>query len=246
MERQSLEARIEHGTAQLAALIQYWLSHGLSQDKLAALVKWAYGQAVGMEGGTISRIRNGNQARGAGIKHLDAFAETNKAIWTWQTKGARQAIKEFGPHSVHGVDEALIEGTIWLPKPNDETAPLDLGDLANLLMGRLDLPYVGGRLSPGQATRASERLTQLLDDLASDQGWGPREAATRFCAAYPPTDRARQHRLKLLLLGEQFSHRELELEMAALAEMIRSIRGAETFTPADLQRELLSDRQLRS
>ena len=246
MERTSAEQRIEHGTAQLAALLQYWLNHGLSQDRLAALVKWAYGSSVGLEGGTISRIRNGKQARGAGIKHLDAFAETNRAIWTWQVKGADKAIQEFGPHTVHGVDADVIEGTIWLPKPDDQSKPLDLGDLANLLMGRLELPYVAGQLSPGQATRANDRLARLLDDLAAEQGWGPREAVSRFCAAYPPTDRARQHRLKMLLLGEQFTHRELESELAALAEMIRTIRGAETFTPADLQRELLSGPRLRS
>jgi hypothetical protein len=33
---------------------------------------------------------------------------------------------------------------------------------------------------------------------------------------------------------------ELEGEMAALAEMVRVVRGLEEFTPADLQRELLS------
>jgi hypothetical protein len=36
---------------------------------------------------------------------------------------------------------------------------------------------------------------------------------------------------------------EVELEAAALAEMFRAIRGVDSFTPADLQAELLSARR---
>jgi hypothetical protein len=42
------------------------------------------------------------------------------------------------------------------------------------------------------------------------------------------------------------SHQEQESELAALAEMVRQVRGLETFTPAQLQAELLTDRRLRS
>jgi hypothetical protein len=47
-------------------------------------------------------------------------------------------------------------------------------------------------------------------------------------------------------MGEPLSHKELESELAALAEMVRVVRGLESFTPAQLQAELLSDRRLRS
>jgi hypothetical protein len=41
----------------------------------------------------------------------------------------------------------------------------------------------------------------------------------------------------------EFTASELELEAAALAEMFREIRGVESYTPADLQAELLSARR---
>jgi hypothetical protein len=247
MEREHSEQRMDRGVQQLAAALTYWLAHSLSQDKLAALLHWAYGETSGFDGGTFSRIKNGKQARGAGLRHLDGLAETNRAIWTWQTQGEREAIKEFGLFSEHGVQPEWVADTIWLPKPYDESRPLDLGDLANLLMGRLELPYVGGKLTQGQARRANDRLIDLLDDLAAEHGWGPREALKEFLAAYPAAStNTRQARLKELLMGEPLSHKELESELAALAEMIRQVRGLETFTPAALQAELLTDRRLRS
>ena len=247
MEHEPSELRQERGVQQLAAMMRFWLAHGLSQDKMASLVHWAYGETSGFDGGSFSRIKNAKLSRGAGLRHLDALAETNRAIFTWQTQGEREAIRQFGLYTEHGVRPEWVADTIWLPKPHDETHPLDLGDLANLLMGRLELPYIGGQLSQGQARRANERLVDLLDDLAAQRGWGPREALQEFLAAYPgATTRTRQFRLKELLMGEELSQRELEAEMAALAEMIGQIRGLPTFTPAQLQAELLSDRPLRS
>jgi hypothetical protein len=247
MEHESSDLRQERGVQQLAATMTYWLARNLSQDKMASLVHWAYGETTGFDGGSFSRIKNGKQSRGAGLRHLDALAETNRAIWVWQTKGEREAIREFGLHSEHGVRPEWVADTIWLPKPYDETRPLDLGDFACLVMGRLELPYVGGHLTQSQARRANERLIDLLDDLAAEQGWGPREALREFLAAYPAAaNNTRQARLKELLMGEPLSHKELESELAALAEMVRVVRGLESFTPAQLQAELLSDRRLRS
>jgi hypothetical protein len=44
-------------------------------------------------------------------------------------------------------------------------------------------------------------------------------------------------------MGGDIQGTELELELAAFAEMLRSIRGLDSFTPADLQEELLSVRR---
>jgi hypothetical protein len=247
MEHESSDLRQERGVQQLAAAVTYWLAHNLSQDKMAALLHWAYGEKSGFDGGTFSRIKNAKQSRGAGLRHLDALSETNRAIFVFQTISEREAIREFGLYSEHGVRPEWVADTIWLPKPYDETQPLDLGDFANLVMGRLELPYVGGHLTQSQARRANERLIDLLDDLAADKGWGPREALREFLAAYPAaTNNVRQARLKELLMGEPLSHKELESELAALAEMVRQVRGLESFTPAQLQAELLTDRRLRS
>jgi len=247
MDREPSDLRQERGVQQLAAALTYWLAHNLSQDRMASLLHWAYGETSGFDGGTFSRIKNAKQSRGAGLRHLDALAETNRAIWMWQTMSEREAIREFGPYSQHGVRPEWVADTIWLPKPYDEAHPLDLGDLANLLMGRLPLPYVGGHLTQSQARRANDRLVDLLDDLAAERGWGPREALREFLEAYPAsTSNTRQARLKELLMGEPLSHKELESELAALAEMIRQVRGLGSFTPAQLQAELLTDHRIRS
>jgi hypothetical protein len=236
--------RTARGVQSLAALMNFWLAP-VSHDKLAAILRWGYGEPTGLDGGALSRIRNGKQQRGAGLRHLDAFAEANRALHVWHTAGPEAAIQQFGPHSTWEVREEWLDDAIWLPKPADATSPLDLGDLAMLLMDRLELPYLGPQmLSPAKLVRMSQRLCELLDDEASEQGWGPREATTRFAAAYPSRDPGRQRKLRDLVTGAlELTASELELETAALAEMLRSVRGLKIYTPADLQAELLSARR---
>ena len=233
--------RTARGVQSLAALMNFWLAPS-SHDKLAAILRWGYGEPTGLDGGALSRIRNGKQARGAGMRHLDAFAEANRAIWTWHTAGPEAAIQAFGPHSSWEVKAEWLDDAIWLPKPDDATQPLDLGDLSMLLMDRLELPYLGPQLlSPGKLVQMSQRLCEVLDEEAAEQGWGPREAVARFAAAYPSRDPARQRKLRDLVTGAvELTAAELELETAALAEMFRTIRGLESYSPADLQAELSS------
>lgn len=236
--------RTARGVASLAALMNYWLAPS-SHDKLAAILRWAYGESTGLDGGALSRIRNGKQSRGAGLRHLDAFAEANRALWTWHVAGPEAAIKEFGPHSSWDVKAEWLDDAIWLPKPDDAARPLDLGDLAMLLMDRLELDYLGPQmLSPAKLLQMNQRLSELIEDTASEQGWGPREAVARFAAAYPCRDPSRQRKLRDLVTGQgDLTTAELELEMPALADMIRSVRGLDSYTPADLQSELLSARR---
>ena len=242
--RPTASERTARGVQSLAALMNYWLAP-VSHDKLAAILLWGYGESTGLDGGALSRIRNAKQNRGAGLRHLDAFAEANRAIWLWHTAGPEAAIQQFGPHSSWDVKAEWLDDAIWLPKPVDATSPLDLGDLAMLLMDRLELPYLGPQLlSPGKLQKMSQRLCEVLDDEASEQGWGPREATARFAAAYPSRDPARQRMLRDLVTGAtELTATELELETAALAEMFRSIRGLESYSPADLQAELSSVRR---
>jgi hypothetical protein len=224
--------------------MNYWRAPS-SHDRLAAILRWGYGEPTGLDGGALSRIRNGKQARGAGLRHLDAFAEANRAIWMWHTAGHEAAIAEFGPHSSWEVKAEWLDDAIWLPKPDDATRPLDLGDLSMLLMDRLQLDYLGPQmLSPGKLVAMSQRLCEVLDEEAAEQGWGPREAVQRFAASYPSRDPARQRKLRDLVTGAvELTAAELELETAALAEMFRTIRGLESYSPADLQAELQSARR---
>ncbi len=236
--------RAERGVQQLASLMNYWLAPS-SHDKLAAIIRWGFGESCGLDGGALSRIRNAKQSRGAGIKHLDAFAEANRALWMWHTSGPAAAIKEFGPHSSWDVKPEWLDEAIWLPRDDDPTQPLELGDLALLVTGRLELPYLGEQLlSPGKLTTMNRRLPELLEDLAEEQGWKLRTAVTRFLDAYPSKDPARVRKLRDLLSGgAELTTTELEMELAGFAEMIRSIRGLKSYTPAELQAELLSGRR---
>lgn len=235
--------RSTQGVQSLAALMNYWLAT-TSHDKLAAILRWGYGESTGLDGGSLSRIRNAKNSRGPGIKHLDAIAEANRAIWMWKQDPAA-AVREFGPHSSFDVKAKWLDEICWLPAPApNEDQPLDLGDLSMLLMSRIELPYLGVQLlSPSKLSQMTERFAQLLEAEASKRSWGPREATQRFLEAYPGTDPGRQRKLKDLLMGGDISGTELELELAAFAEMLRLIRGLDSFTPADLQDELLSVRR---
>jgi hypothetical protein len=236
--------RIDRGVQVLASLMNHWLAPS-SNDKLSAIFRWAYGEPTGLDGGAISRIRNGRQPRGAGLKHLDAMSEANKLLFIWHTVGPDAAIREFGPHSSWDVRAEWIDDAIWLPSPIDPTQPLDLGELAMLLMGRLELPYLGEPLlAPGKLSRMRQRLPELLDDLAEEQGWKLREAVQRFADAYPSKDPGRQKRIREIVTGgRELTGEELELELAALAQMVGTIRQLDDYTPADLQAELLSARR---
>jgi hypothetical protein len=244
MSNPTASQRAEIGVQSLATLMNYWLASS-SHDKLVRILNWGFGEPCGLDGGALSRIRNGKQNRGAGLKHLDAMAEANRAIWLWHTAGPDAAIRQFGPHSSFGVEAEWLDEAKWLPKDSDPSQPLDLGDFARLLVGRLDLDYLGQQLlSPAKLQRMNQRLSELLDDLAADLQWGPREALQQFSRAYPSKDPARLRKFREVVSGmAEFTPTELELELAALAEMVRSIRRVESYSPADLQAELLSVRR---
>jgi hypothetical protein len=115
------------------------------------ILDWGLGERCNLHGATLSRIRNGMQPRGAGLQHLDAMAQGNRAIWTWQTLGAEEAIKQFGLFSSWLVEQEWLDKTIWLPRPDAPDTPLDLGDLAMVVAGRLVLPYLNvGIASPAK------------------------------------------------------------------------------------------------
>ena len=243
MESLDYAARHARGISAIARLLAYWWSRSdLSYDKFSAVMDWAYRERSPLDKTSMSRLRNEKAVMGAGLRHLDAMAEGNRAIWYWHRKGPEIAIQTYGPFSSWGVEQEWLDKAVWLPKADDDSQPLELGDFAALLLGRLELPYVNAAMvSPGQAVQINDQLPDFLDRLAAERKWGPREAVNAFLAAYPGTDRARQHRLKGLILGEQrLSAAELEGELAALAEMVRRIRDLKAYGPAELRSELSS------
>jgi len=244
---ETAQERLSRGVLAIGQLVGRWLVP-LSQERMATILEWAYGERTGIVGGQLSRLRNARHIRPVGLKYLDSLAEANRAIWTWQTQGPEAAIRQFGLHSNWGVQPEWLDAAVWLPRPDDAGQPLDLGDLAMVAAGRLTLPYLGEAMSPAESSHATRELSDLLQDLAREQGWAPREAMEAFTEAYPSQSAGRQQMLKRIVLGDALlSPGELELELAALAEMIRVIRGDQvgSYGPAELRAELLSARRSR-
>ena len=244
----TIDSRQAAGVQAIGSLVNYWLVRGnLSHDQLVSVLNWSIGESCRMQGGVLSRIRNANQKRGASLQHLDAMAEGNRLIWLWQQQGQQQAIRRFGPFSGWGIQPGWLDHAIWLPSVADGQQPLNLGELAQVLAGRLELPYLSGDLlNPVDARRLNQQLSPLLDQIAAERGWGPRQAIEEFQAAYPSTDRGRVQRLKGLVVGDEtLNPTELENEMPALAEMIRQVRGLklDEYGPGELRSELLSARR---
>lgn len=240
--------RHANGVTALASLLNYWLgSSGMSHDQLVAIAAWGIGEAGMLDSTVISRIRNAKQTRGASLRHLDAMAAANYAIWSWKTQGPEAARTVMGPHSAWGIRDAWLDDATWLPDPEDATDPLDFAGFAGVLAGHLELPYVTQPLlSPGDASRLSTGLEHLLEGLIADKGWGPREATRELLSVYPANDSARQQRLRGVIVGSiHLSRDELDSEIYALAEMIRVVRGLKpgSYGAAQLKQELLTGRR---
>lgn len=239
--------RYEAGVTHMAALVNYWLDRSnLSHAQMVAICHWGLGEDRIIDETVLSKLRNRRIQRGASIKHLDAMACGNRAIWLWQTQGQGKAWAELGPHVGWGVREEWLASALWLPSAADDGQPLGFDELAEVLAGYLDLPYLPrGGLSPIEATRLSQRLAELLEGEITRLGVGLRQGIAALLEAYPVDDQVRQRRLKAVLTGDvQLSRDDVEMEQAAIAEAIRVLRGLPVggYGPAELQAELLDRR----
>ena len=237
--------RQEHGVEVFSALINYWFTRsGLSHEQMCAISSWGLHEKGMIDGAVLSRIRNGKQTRGAGLKHVDALAAANRAIWLWQKKGEERARADLGPYSSWSVQETWLNSAVWLSHPDDESLPLEFADFMLVLGGYMDLPYLNvTNLSPANATRLIRALGKLIEDEIKVRSWGPREAVAELLKVYPVDDQVRKERFREVILGTyQYSKTELEGEMYAIGEVIREIRrlrGGE-FGVRELREELLS------
>lgn len=228
--------------------MKVWVNRsGLSHAELAAIAGWGLGEDGFIDKSVISRIKNGKQERGAGFRHMDALAAANHAIWLWQTKGQRAAWDELGPHTAWGVQDSSLKDATWLPHPDDADQPLRFTDLVEVLAGYLEVPdLMPPALSASDADRFNRELPELLDEVITGQGWGVREGIRQLLAAYPVDEAKRKAKLRAVILGdEQYSGDELEMELHALAEMIRVVRELKvgTYGPAELTVELRTGRR---
>jgi|688.fasta_scaffold128559_2 hypothetical protein len=237
--------RHENGVRHLSSLLNYWLTRsGLSYEQLLLIADWGLNERGMLDKGTLSRIKSGSRTRGASWRHLDAMAAANQAIWLWQVKGSEYAHRKLGPHTGWGVQDKWLDSAAWLPHPDHPNEPLEFADMAEVLAGYLDLPYLGAApMTATDARLASGALAQLLDRICGERNWGPMVGARNLMQAYPVGDRGRQQRMRRVIAGEHvLSADELEGELHALAEMIRIIRRLKPglYGPRELRDELMS------
>lgn len=237
--------RHEQGRAHLGTVLNWWLKRSdLSHERMARIADWGLGDNGFLIASQISHLRRRNVVRGASSKALDAMAGANRAIWLWHTAGPRGAAQELGSHLAWEIEPEWLDGATWLPKPEDDTKPLDFVDFCQINSGYLTLPYLEPvALSPRESAVTGAEVADLLNRLAA--GGTPAEGIARVLAAYPVDDVGRQQRLRGLMLGEPWSTEELEGEMLALAMTISTLRCLPegSYGPAELHAELSSQRR---
>lgn len=238
--------RHERGLVAFAALMNHWLgSSGFSHQQLESIADWGLGEEGFIDKTMVSRLKNRRQPSGPSWRHVDAIAAANEAIWLWQTQGHEAAQAKLGPPSSYGITAQCLDDATWLAAPEDPSQPLRIGQLAALITGHLELPYlVTAALSPSDAKRASDRLAEILNKAIVDCGWGAADGIQFMIEAYPSGDKARQRRLKRLILRDtKLNREELEAEIIAMAEMLRVVRGLtpESYGAAELRAELAAD-----
>lgn len=239
--------RHQAGQERLSSLVSYWLRRsGLSLRQFGAIVDWGLGEGGWLPSGQVSHLSRGNIQK-VSIRYLDALAAANHAIWLWKTHGRERAIADLGPFQVWGVEAHWLDDAEWLPAPEQPELELDLGDLAQVVAGRLELPYLAGpQLTPNEGQLMVRELGWLLDQLVQGLGLSPRASMDALLAAYPGDDPKRRELLRDLLLGDaELSTAELQEELAGLAEMVRVIRKLPVgeYGPAELRAELVADRR---
>lgn len=237
--------RHDEGRKALASMVGHWLvSSGLSLEQLSLIAAWGLNERGIMDKSILSRIRTGAKTRGASLAQIDALSAANQAIWLWQVRGQDKAWARLGPHSGWGVRDEWLDNASWLAHPDHPNEPLEFADMAEVMVGYLDLPYVGPPpLSAADARVASDQLARLLDRLCAERGWGAMAGVRNLMAGYPVSDRGRQQRMRRVIVGEQLlSGDELASELHALAEMVRAVRQLKPgeYGPRELQAELMS------
>lgn len=245
MTQQLVEGHLTFG-----ALISYWRGRSrLSGNQMVAIANWGIGEKSWLDSAVISRIENGRQARGCSMKNLLAFDRINDIIHTWQTKGKEACWDRFGLHTVWEVRDSWLEDAIWLQVPDQPEHPMEFADFAEVLVGKLPVPYLGTvALGDADAKRMSAKLSDLLNAAMKAQGpTDLREATRQLLMSYPAKDADRQSRLMALVLGQgELTREELQAEVYPLAETLRVLRKLPPggYGPADLAAELSADPSL--
>lgn len=238
--------RYIRGHAATQALLNHWLTRaGLSNGQFCKIAAWGLGDTW-LVPNTLSRLRNGIIPSGPNMRQMLALEAANAAIHRWQTAGPESAWERYGPHSSHGIRDLWLTDATWLAVPGHPDEPMEFADFLEVHVGRLELPFLS--TPPLQATdagRASEALSGLLNDTIKAAGLNARDGMAALMAAYPSQDQDRRSQLMAVVLGMgTYSAEQLEAELWAVAEAIRSLRHLPkgSYGPTELLAELSADR----
>lgn len=234
------------GRERFANLIAYWLRRSdVSLRHMSAITDWSLGEAGWLGSGPLSQLGRGLLVRPS-VKTLDALACCNEAIWRWQTQGRDAAVLRYGSIVPWGIKAHWLDGAFWLPSPEEPEQPLNLGELADVLAGHLEVPYLPLALTPSDGRVMAQELCELMNGIATENGLSPIEAINRLAAAHPTKDERTRSLIRNLLFDEaDLTSDQMVEELGGLAEMIRVIRQqpAGEYGPSELRAELLAARR---
>ena len=240
--RQTLAQKLEQGDHWIREALSYWMrSSDRTTRQMYAIASWGLGEPSPLSHSIITRICN--RTLGCSVRALIGMEALNRAIWLWQAKGRDAAVAELGPYAAWKIQPEWLDEAIWLPVPDQQALPLELSDFVDVMVGRLELPYLGPRLLlPADQKRLPQQLPVLLDGAIVAAGLSPMVGVRQLLAAYPAADEARRERFRSLIVGElQLTREELQGELLAIAEAVRVLRGLPlgSYGPAELLAELL-------
>ena len=238
-----ISADFARGRQVLGAALAHLISRsGFVTAQLQKIASWGLNEPASLDQGLVSRIVNARHREGAGLRALISLEALNKVLHVWRTAGREEAWAQFGPPAPWGVRAEWLEEAIWLPHPDNPERPLELCDFVDILVGRLDLPYLGtARMISSDPNQLGEAVSELLNDVALKAGLGPREAMRAILTSYPPSSLDRRERLQAVVLGEAvLTAEDLDDELLAIAEVVRTLRRLPVgqYGPAELTAEL--------
>ena len=240
--RQTLAQKLEQGDHWIREALSYWIrGSNRTTRQMYAIASWGLGELSPLSHSIITRVIN--RGLGCSVRVLIGMEALNRAIWLWKAKGKDTAVAELGPYAAWKIKPEWLDESIWLPVPDQPALPLELSDFVDVLTGRLELPYLGPRLLlPMDQQRLPQQLPVLLDGAIVAAGLSPMVGVRQLLAAYPAADEARRERFRSLIVGEvQLTREELQGELLAIAEAVRTLRGLPlgSYGPTELLAELL-------
>lgn len=230
----------ELGREHFASLIVYWLQKSnLSLRNFCLIANWAVRENW-LSSGILSHITSGRD-RKVSMRCIHAFSVVNELFWLWSLEDKNAARDRFGNPEDASISKFMLDNAIWLPRPSREFLPMEIGDFAEVLCGKIELSYIGVHLSPKEGTYMSEEIREILKKATAEMS--NEEAIKKLTTLYPVKEERRKSIIKKLMLDSfELSTEEMEAELPWLAQVVGNMRGLRDYSAAELRADLLTRR----